>query len=400
MVYDKRNEFGGNYHMADNNWNDLGEQIRDAVDSAISSGNYTNLSRTIGDVVNNTIDSVKYNIKGSTQTNPNRNVYRSSSAQRNVTQNNPTTSNAPALYNRHPSGRIGSILSIAFGCILFIIGFLSLIGSLIFIAIGLPMIGETITFAVITAAGLWLGIHGIRKIGFLNRFDKYIRQLNQQMYIPLQNLAERNRKSLDYIKKDLQKMIDQRFFYEGHLDCENNYLILSDEAYSEYQAAKMDSYTRQKEMEQQQESQKLSAECQKLIDEGQAYVKHIRACNDVIPGVEISAKLDRMESLVSRIFDEVRIHPEVAPELQKMMDYYLPTTSKLLDSYRELDAQPISGENISSTKKEIEAAIDTLNIAFEKLLDSLFADRAWDISSDISVLNTMLAQEGLTQKDF
>jgi 5-bromo-4-chloroindolyl phosphate hydrolysis protein len=253
---------------------------------------------------------------------------------------------------------------------------------------------------VITAAGLWLGIHGIRKIGFLNRFDKYIRQLNQQMYIPLQNLAERNRKSLDYIKKDLQKMIDQRFFYEGHLDCENNYLILSDEAYSEYQAAKMDSYTRQKEMEQQQESQKLSAECQKLIDEGQAYVKHIRACNDVIPGVEISAKLDRMESLVSRIFDEVRIHPEVAPELQKMMDYYLPTTSKLLDSYRELDAQPISGENISSTKKEIEAAIDTLNIAFEKLLDSLFADRAWDISSDISVLNTMLAQEGLTQKDF
>ena len=103
---------------------------------------------------------------------------------------------------------------------------------------------------------------------------------------------------------------------------------------------------------------------------------------------------------MSRIFDEVRLHPEVAPDLQKMMDYYLPTTSKLLDAYRELDSQPISGENISSTKKEIESAVDTLNIAFEKLLDSLFADRAWDISSDISVLNTMLAQEGLTKSDF
>ena len=94
-----------------------------------------------------------------------------------------------------------------------------------------------------------------------------------------------------------------------------------------------------------------------------------------------------------------RVHPEVAPELQKMMDYYLPTTSKLLDAYRELDKQPVAGDNIRSTKAEIEQTVDTLNVAFEKLLDSLFVDRAWDISSDISVLNTMLAQEGLNRAD-
>ena len=129
-------------------------------------------------------------------------------------------------------------------------------------------------------------------------------------------------------------------------------------------------------------------------------MRHIRECNDAIPGEEISRKLDKMEKLVQRIFDEVRVHPEVAPELQKMMNYYLPTTSKLLDAYRELDKQPIAGENISNTKAEIEQTVDTLNVAFEKLLDSLFADRAWDISSDISVLNTMLAQEGLKEDDF
>ena len=66
-----------------------------------------------------------------------------------------------------------------------------------------------------------------------------------------------------------------------------------------------------------------------------------------------------------------RVHPEVAPDLQKMMNYYLPTTSKLLDAYRELDKQPIAGENISNTKAEIEQTVDTLNVAFEKLLDSL-----------------------------
>lgn len=195
-------------------------------------------------------------------------------------------------------------------------------------------------------------------------------------------------------------MINQHLFYEAHVDTQDNYFLLSDQAYEEYRTARLEYYEKKKIMEKEQEEHKVSAECQKLIDEGQAYVRHIRECNDAIPGEEISRKLDKMEQLVQRIFDEVRIHPEVAPDLQKMMNYYLPTTSKLLNAYRELDKQPIAGENISNTKAEIEQTVDTLNVAFEKLLDSLFADCAWDISSDISVLNTMLAQEGLKEDDF
>ena len=79
------------------------------------------------------------------------------------------------------------------------------------------------------------------------------------------------------------------------------------------------------------------------------------------------------------------------------MDYYLPTTVKLLEAYAQMDAQPVGGENIQTAKKEIEDTLDTLNTAFEKLLDSLFQETAWDISSDISVLNTLLAQEGLKE---
>ncbi len=144
----------------------------------------------------------------------------------------------------------------------------------------------------------------------------------------------------------------------------------------------------------------FSPECRSMIEKGESYVKYIRKCNDDIPGREISAKLDKMEELVRRIFEEVKRNPEQVSELDKMIEYYLPTTAKLLDAYRELDNQPDPGENVSRTKKEIEDAVDTLNIAFEKLLDSLFADRAWDISSDISVLHTVLAQEGLTGGDF
>ena len=86
--------------------------------------------------------------------------------------------------------------------------------------------------------------------------------------------------------------------------------------------------------------------------------------------------------------------------LTRLMDYYLPTTVKLLDAYKELDAQPIQGENIQKSKKEIEAALDTLSTAFEKLLDSVFKEMAWDVSTDISVLHTVLAQEGLVEDPF
>lgn len=134
-----------------------------------------------------------------------------------------------------------------------------------------------------------------------------------------------------------------------------------------------------------------------IVKEGDEYVRKIHEANDAIPGEEISAKIYRMEMLVDRIFDRVEQKPDTVDDIRKLMEYYLPTTIKLLEAYEELDAQPVQGENIISSKQEIEKTLDTLNTAFEKLLDDLFQDTAWDLSSDISVLNTMLAQEGLTE---
>ena len=136
---------------------------------------------------------------------------------------------------------------------------------------------------------------------------------------------------------------------------------------------------------------------QEVLDRGNAFIAQIRACNDAIPGEEISEKISRMELIVRRIFERAEAHPEVVPDLKKLMDYYLPMTVKLLNAYADMDAQPVQGETIQASKKEIEATLDTLNLAFEKLLDDLFRDSAMDVSSDISVLNTLLAQEGLTE---
>ena len=143
------------------------------------------------------------------------------------------------------------------------------------------------------------------------------------------------------------------------------------------------------------------AKTRKILNDGNAYIRMVHECNEKMRNEEMSYKLSKLEAIMRRIFEQVERDPSSADDLHKFMDYYLPTTTKLLHAYIDLDRQEIAGENISATKKEIEDTLDTINIAFEKLLDGLFEDTAWDISSDISVMKTMMAQEGLTgTKDF
>ena len=131
-----------------------------------------------------------------------------------------------------------------------------------------------------------------------------------------------------------------------------------------------------------------------------AYLLKVRNYNDEIPDTEImSQKLYQLENIMKRIFEQVKRNPSSAKELRKFMTYYLPTTDKLLASYREVSAPGATGDNILSTKQEIESAMDVINKAFENLLDKLFEDTAWDVSTDISVMKTMMAQDGLTGSD-
>ncbi|MCD8218744.1 MAG: 5-bromo-4-chloroindolyl phosphate hydrolysis family protein, partial [Clostridiales bacterium] len=273
------------------------------------------------------------------------------------------------------------------------------------------IIAGAVVFGVLTALSLALAVNGTKKLRFLNRYQTYIRMFRQRWNVPIRELADRVGKSVEFTVRDLQKMIDRRLFYQAHIDRDQNYFILSDEAYQAYRLAQEDYAAQARRQADEQERQKrreqetekadaeLPPECRELIQKGKDYIDYIHVANERIPGEEISAKLDRMERVVTRIFDVVRAHPEVAPELNKLMSYYLPTTKKLLDAYQELDSQPVAGNNISSTKIEVDKTIDTLNVAYEKLLDSLFENRAWDISSDISVLHTILAQDGLKEDE-
>ena len=124
-------------------------------------------------------------------------------------------------------------------------------------------------------------------------------------------------------------------------------------------------------------------------------LKELRRINDAIPDEEMSAKISRLETVSGKIFAQLKEDPDKLPQLRKFMDYYLPTSLKLLDTYAELDAQGVEGANISESKRRIEQSMDTLVTAFENQLDKLFQDDALDVSADIEVMEKMLYADGL-----
>ena len=207
--------------------------------------------------------------------------------------------------------------------------------------------------------------------------------------------------------KDLNRMIARGMFTQGHLSADDEQLMVTDEAYAHYlelerakaEQARVRRLTRDADAAP-DGPVRLSAEQQALLSKGEAYVVRIRAINDRIPDPEITRKIRQIAMVVQKIIDYAAQHPEVIDDLQRLMDYYLPTTVKLLDAYADLDAQPVQGDNITSAKHEIEETLDTLSVAFERLLDSIFKDMTWDVSTDISVLHTVLAQEGLAPGAF
>ncbi len=153
-----------------------------------------------------------------------------------------------------------------------------------------------------------------------------------------------------------------------------------------------------KEPEPEKRSRTGNPEVDKIIDDGYGYLRQLRAANDAIPDEALSADIDRMERASADIFSYIAKHPEKAPQIRKFMNYYLPTTLKLLGSYEHLSKQSVKGENITSTMFNIAGMMHTVADAFEKQLDSLFTDEAMDISADITVFETMLKQEGFVEE--
>lgn len=382
--------------MNNRDWERFGEDIRRTIQDAVEYGNYDRLNQTISNTVNQATDWVNRNVNSARKTGPTTYQAEDYSYQTPPKQ-------SLKLYKVSSTSMVASILFIVFGFTLGSIILLSFAGLLIASFFTGDLLAGLVGLAIgvgVSAIFFGMGAKGISGIGRINRFKKYVKEIGNAEFCNISDLADAVRKPIKYVVKDIEKMIHKGWFLQGHLDKQKTCLITTNQMYQQYKQLEVRKETQKAEAEMAQqredESRKtLTPEVQKVIEQGDYYIKKLQECNDAIPGEEISAKISKIEMVVAKIFARVKQNPSSVADIRKLMEYYLPTTVKLLEAYAEMDAQPVVGTNIQTAKQEIEATLDTLNVAFEKLLDSLFQDAAWDVSSDISVLHTMLAQEGL-----
>ena len=134
-----------------------------------------------------------------------------------------------------------------------------------------------------------------------------------------------------------------------------------------------------------------------LVRHGQEMIAQIRDENSQIPDPVLSKKIDELESISNQIFLTVTDKPEKAPQIRRFMDYYLPTVLKMLTNYRKLGEREVTGENAEKTKKSVEDAMDIVLEAFKKQHDQLYQRDMLDVTTDISVLETLMKQDGLIE---
>ena len=390
--------------MPVNDWNNLGRDVKDIVQHAINSGDFSALNRDLGATLDSALGNVAQSMKRAGNAYSNKYNYRPFGGYRSPSQKERmkeareefalfvNTNGAKALGLLFTT--LGIALTIMFGATAGALGIASLFIGSIASKIGTVMM----IFLPAMVLSAIMGICGNRLRKKIKRFRSYVKTLNGKPYANVKDLAKSVRKSEKFVRKDLKKMIDKRMFLEGHLDKNGVCFMATDDAYEQYIETERNMEERKAEEARKPKTQ-LSEDVKKVIEEGDRYIEEIRRSNDAIPGVEISNKIYHLENVIRRIFQRVEKHPELINDLHKFMDYYLPTTMKLLNAYEELDKQDMLGENIKTAKQEIENTLDTINVAFENLLDSFYKETAWDVSSDISVLKTMFAQEGLTEKN-
>ena len=414
--------------MSDSKYSNLGSEISDMVQKAIDSQDFSQLSTTIqnsvSQVANTVVDTVVSSVIDEPQPDRRPDYMKNAQHKMEVAQNPWKSQSKPVQktaesasvaeqgrYSPGGSGRLKGYFMFTMG----IAGVLGCAAGLLTLAIASKITGvaltvpEVILFIVAVGFGT-LSIKGSGTLKQIKKFKNYVKKIGKRDHISIEELTSSSGRNEKEVLKDIQDMLQENMFLQGHLDQESKTLYVTDQGYQNFlqeKTQRLEQQNREKEAREklERETQELPLEVRKLITDGNAYIEKIRKSNDAISDEAVSRKLYDLEAVTRKIFDYVKAHPECADDTKKLMKYYLPTTIKLLDSYEKLTEEELEGQhpdqlaNIAKSRKEIEDTLDTLNMAFAKLFDNLYQDTSMDITADISVLHTLLAQEGLTGEE-
>ena len=246
-------------------------------------------------------------------------------------------------------------------------------------------ISDLLTALMIAVGGGTMFGRGLSMERALKRYAKYLVVMGDREAISIEELSRTLGYSRRRVEKDLQKMIEKGYFGgKAYLHMERGFLFRSGDA----DAA----------MKRQQDEKQRAAE-EEALDGYAKILRDIRRANDRIDDPVLSEKIDRIEAVTARIFQAVEADPKKKPRIQTFLNYYMPTTQKLLDSYAEFESAGVEGENLRQAKQRIEATMDKIVLGFERQLDELYKADAMDVDSDIRVMESMLRRDTATVED-
>lgn len=387
-------------------WNEHTSEFRRNIKESMRTGNFKGIDHDIGGVVSDTVDlaihevqktigSIQYNLKQQNNT-----KYEPPRDTTYVRVEQPVKKNKKRniTFAYNPIGKVSGMLLQIFGTIGTLgIGIAVMVLGIIGLSIG-SFAAFTIPIGImlpLLAGSMIMKSRGTTLRGRYKRFDKYLHIIGNRHFIELYELMELSGFSYKYVVKDLKKMIRIGMFPQASLDTEDGMMYLSRGGYEQYRY--LTGHEAEPVNEENSETEDQESKVNIVASMGRDYIQRINDLRVKLKDSEAASKIIHMEAVLLKIVEYIEKHPEQKDEVRRLMDYYLPMTIKLLTAFYDFEQQPIQGENIIKTKQEIKATLDTINNAFEKLLDQLFKDLAWDISTDISVMETMLAQEGLTE---
>ena len=225
------------------------------------------------------------------------------------------------------------------------------------------------------------------------RFRKYNREIGNNTVIPTADLAAITAKPIDFTINDLLNMIEKDYYRQARI-VENGELFILDS--NTYKLYKEEMLRDPKEGYEELEEKESNA----LVEEYLSRAKRdVTALTEMTPKLRepMKAKISEFLQIVGKIFELLKENPNTAKDLDKVINFYLPTTVKLMDNYIDLSEKPT--DSVKSSLKSMEQTMDLVNDGFMKMLDNIYQEKIMDLSSDMSVLKSMLRQEGLLDQD-
>ena len=321
-----------------------------------------------------------------TSTSPNANVTARSTnkVEKTVVQTAKKMNRAPKTSDK--TARVltivGGILAVCFG-----VALIPQIAEIISDGWYSYMLKDILSTGGFLAGGLVMFAAGRRMKRRSARIARYLAVMGERSYIGINELCAVSGKRRKTVERDLEFMVEKGMLSAGaYFDSGRGMFFRSAEAFAEYA----------------EEKSRRENVTPKEANEGYAgALRAIRAANDRIADPVLSEKIDHLELVAGKIFREVEEHPEKQRQAATFLNYYLPTTLKLLDSYAKFEEAGIEGENLSRAQERIEETMDALIKGFDKQLDDLYRSEAMDIDSDIRVMENMLRRDTVSvEEDF